>query len=216
MWAWIVFTLIGSTYASVVAEEKVVTVLYNDPSVSDPVKLEVKVNERADTITYHMLPEGSMADVETFEDYTTGFAASRDTEEEGCFIRRLPRTLKEEVRGLEQATETGPQQYSGSLDLLALTLGEEEEVMVGERILDFCGDYQMYKLVAEDENDLETANGDNNNDKDTPAEELRFFFSFRRRCRLFSFFFSCYNFTCTSSTGQSLVFPFFWFFGFNG
>ncbi|KAK3858954.1 hypothetical protein Pcinc_034890 [Petrolisthes cinctipes] len=208
MWAWIVFTLIGSTYASVVADEKVLTVLYNDPSASDPVKLEVKVNERADTITYHMLPEGNMADVETFEDYSTVRVLLL------CYVM-LPRTLKEEVRGLEQATETGPQEYSGSLDLLALTLGEEEEVMVGERIVDFCGDYQMYKLVAGDENDnLETANTDN--DEDTPAEELRFFFSRRRRCRLFSFFFSCYSFTCTTSTGQSLIFPFFWFFGFNG
>ncbi|KAK7077286.1 hypothetical protein SK128_014224 [Halocaridina rubra] len=205
MQAWIVLSLVGCALANTLPTEEVLTMTYNEPSLAVGATMDIHINTEEETIRFHMEEQGNLADVETIEDYRTGFAASKVADEETCYIRKLTKSLEESVAEAEKLSAAGPQEYLGHEDVLAIP-AEDVNEWAGERIEKFCGEYAIYKLVKTEE-DVQAENEESSAlAKVDQSERVSIFF---RKCFFFFFFFKCITTTITIPTGT----VFFFFFG---
>jgi len=203
MQAWIVLTLAGCALANALSNgEKVLTITYDEPNLENGASMDIHINTQEETIRFHMLEQGNIADVETIEDYATGFAASRVDEEESCYIRKLIDTMEDAVKKVEELAASGPQKYQGSEDVLAIP-AEDVEEWAGDRIMRFCGDFAIYKLVKTEE---DIAAESKESDALALVQENERVSVFFRRCFFFFFFFKCITTTITVPTGTTIVF----------
>jgi len=195
----ILLALIGASVTSTIKDE-VLEATYEDAlAEGGKVKMAIHINKAEETIRFHMAEEGNMADVETLEDYESGFAASRVKDEESCFIRVLQDTLDQ---ASAKAHEVAAAHLNRRLeDVSAAAIPAENAIeWAGERLMDFCGNYEVYKLVQstdeeeeDEESDLETMG----------ARQSVVTF---RRCWFFLFFFKCITTTITVPTGTIFFF----------
>ncbi|XP_068247417.1 uncharacterized protein [Palaemon carinicauda] len=205
MHAWLLLLLSGCALANTVPDgEKVLTLTYDEPSVDGKATMDVHVLLADQVIRYHMLEQGNLADVETFEDYETGFAASRVNDEENCFIRQLNSTIEEAVKKIEELSISGPQKPLGEEKVLAIS-AEDVEEWAGERILNFCGDFPIYKLVKPGD---EMADDAIDTSVEVMEQENRVSVYFTK-CFFFFFFFKCITVTITIPTGTTIFLFFF-------
>ncbi|CAL4067772.1 unnamed protein product [Meganyctiphanes norvegica] len=193
----ILLSLIGASLANTIKDEVVQASYLDSLAAEGLVKMNIHLNRAEETIRFHMHEEGNMADVETLEDYDSGFAASRVKDEESCFIRQLLDTYDQAHEKAHEVAATSPQRKEGDVDVKAIP-AENAIEWAGERLMDFCGDYEVYKLVqtAEDAEDEETG---------LEQKEARISVFFRR-CWFFLFFFRCLTTTITVPTGTIFFF----------
>jgi len=174
---------------------------YNEPTLDEPATMDVHINTEEQTIKFHMLEQGNLADVDTIEDYGTGFAASRVSDEEACYIRKLNITMDEAIRKAEELAASGLQEYQGSEEVLAIP-AEDVDAWAGDRIVRFCGDFPIYKLVKTEE-DVEVESRDINALAVPEERQVSVVF---RKCFFFFFFFRCITTTITIPTGTTIIF----------
>ncbi|CAL4067773.1 unnamed protein product, partial [Meganyctiphanes norvegica] len=192
----ILLSLIGASLANTIKDEVVQASYLDSLAKEGLVKMNIHLNRAEETIRFHMHEEGNMADVETLEDYESGFAASRVKDEESCFIRQLLDTFDQASAKAHEVSATSPQRKEGDVGVNAIP-AENAIEWAGERLMDFCGDYEVYKLVqTEEEEDEETA-------LETKEARISVFF---RRCWFFLFFFRCLTTTITVPTGTIFFF----------
>jgi len=160
--------------------------------------MAIHINKAEETIRFHMAEEGNMADVETLEDYEAGFAASRVKDEESCFIRQLHDTLDQ---ASAKAHEVAAAKMNRRLeDVSAAAIPAENAIeWAGERLMDFCGNYEVYKLVKSNEEE------DEDSDLEMVGARQNVSVTFRR-CWFFLFFFKCITTTVTVPTGTIFFF----------
>jgi|ERR1712142_585289 len=197
----ILLALAGASLASTINrnEDEVVEATYEDNLAADGlVKMAIHLNQAEETIRYHMSEDGNMADVETLEDYESGFAASRVKDEERCFIRQLLDTFDQGSAKAREVAATSPQKREGDVDTKAIP-AENAIEWAGERLVDFCGDYETYKLVQTAEDGAE----DEETDLEQKEARVSVFF---RRCWFFLFRYRCVTTTCTVPTGTIFFF----------
>ncbi|XP_027210259.2 uncharacterized protein [Penaeus vannamei] len=202
------FALAGAALANAINGEEVVTLTYSDALVDGGATMDVHINPVEETIRFHMEEQGNLGDVDTIEDYSVGFAASRVQEEEACFIRKLSGTLEEASAEAHRLASAGPQTNQGSEEVLAIPADDAEE-WAGSRIIEHCGDFPIYKLVkteedVEAENALMASSSSSDNALETRQTSVSF-----RRCFFFFFIFKCITTTITVPTGTTIVFFFF-------
>jgi len=199
----ILLALVGASLASSInrSEDEVVEATYRDSLAEGGlVKMAIHLNQAEETIRFHMKPDGNMADVETLEDYESGFAASRVKDEESCYIRQLRDTFDEASAKAREVAATSPQTKEGDVDTNAIA-AENAIEWAGERLMDFCGNYEVYKLVQTAEDGAE----DEETDLEKKEARMSVFF---RRCWFFLFFFKCITTTITVPTGTTIFFFF--------
>ncbi|CAL4156199.1 unnamed protein product [Meganyctiphanes norvegica] len=175
------------------------------------VPMDVEVDHHQRLITYHMQDDtGLYADVETMEDYKTGFAISRVASRDSCFVRQLTMPMEESVNRLRTMSQQGVQQIMGEIEVWAEPF-EDLEKLVGERLDEFCGDSPAYKLVEPDDSierhpvaqkSMQSlANVDHKEVSDPKRLVISFFF-----CCLFFFFPICWTTNVTVNTGTTYIF----------
>ncbi|KAK7086187.1 hypothetical protein SK128_000483 [Halocaridina rubra] len=161
--------------------------------------MSISVNSTSRTIYIHMGDHDDFEDVETLEDYSAGFAASRVESQEACYVRRLVTSLEQQVAYI-QGHQQNAQTVDSDVRVMGVSLDDPEEE-IGESLTHFCGDLPVYKLVK-DESDDDGVDG---------ATDKRSVSVSFRRCVLFCFIARCFTTTLTVPTGSSITFL--WFFG---
>merc|ERR1712168_906213 len=119
----ILLALFGASMANTLlrSEDEVVEATYEDSLAEGGlVRMAIHMNHADETIRFHMPEEGNMADVETLEDYESGFAASRVKDEESCFIRILPQTFDQASAKAREVAATSPNKKEGDVDVKAI------------------------------------------------------------------------------------------------
>merc|ERR1719495_815261 len=157
----------------------------------------LKVDVCNQTISYHMPASENFEEVTNFEDYEIGFGASRVISEEACYVRRLSKTLEEQVAYLEDQ-QGKPMTVEGEAQVDAIPV-DDAYPELGEEISNFCDDFPAYKLVkkqdAEDSEEME-------------QRQVSVTF---RRCVILCFKYICYTTTLTVPTGSTITFTWFFF-----
>merc|ERR1712002_116274 len=215
-------TFLKGIAADTSQDSEVVTIEYerNDRS---SVPMDIHVDRDASTVTYHMKDkEGFFADVDTFEDYETGYAASRVASQDACFLRQLTESLDMTLQRLHNFEAQGVQHILGNTDVWAEPLDDLEGV-AGPRLASFCGDVPVYKLVRPDD----SIERKPHHQKDALTESLADYLKessqksleSRRnkrqttvtfiKCFLFFFFPICWRTNITVNTGTTFTFFFF-------
>jgi len=200
----ILLALFGASAANTLlrTQDEVVEATYEDSLAEDGlVRMAIHMNHAEETIRFHMPEKGNMADVETLEDYESGFAASRVKDEESCFIRHLPDTFDQATEKAREVAATSPQKKEGDVDVAAIP-AEDAIEWAGERLMDFCGNYEVYKLVQTVEDGEDDEELDLEKMKARQATQTVVF----RRCWFFLFFFKCLTTTVTVPTGTIFFF----------
>jgi len=194
----ILLALVGASVASTIKDEVLVATYEDALAEGGKVKMAIHINKAEETIRFHMAEEGNMADVETLEDYEAGFAASRVKDEESCFIRQLHDTLDQ---ASAKAHEVAAAKMNRRLeDVSAAAIPAENAIeWAGERLVDFCGNYEVYKLVKSNEEE------DEDSDLEMVGARQNVSVTFRR-CWFFLFFFKCITTTVTVPTGTIFFF----------
>jgi len=197
----ILLALLGASVAKTInrSEDEVVEATYEDSLAEGGlVKMAIHINRADETIRFHMPEDGNMADVETLEDYESGFAASRVKDEESCFIRQLLETFDQASAKAREVAATSPQEKEGDIDVNAIP-AENAIEWAGERLMEFCGNYEVYKLGQTEEDGAE------DEEMDLEKKEARVSVVFRK-CWFFIFFFKCVTTTITVPTGTIFFF----------
>ncbi|XP_068206613.1 uncharacterized protein [Palaemon carinicauda] len=167
-------TLLHGCSGDPVATKEVVTLRY-ERSDNTSAPMDIQIDRASYTITYHMRDnQGFFGDVNTLEDYATGYALSRVASQESCFLRQLPETLDEAIQRIHGLDEDGVQHIITDLNVWAEPVSDLQG-MAGSRIADFCGEqFSAYKLVKPDQqpvgNRLNSGMGSSSN---TLAEYLK-------------------------------------------
>ncbi|KAK7073595.1 hypothetical protein SK128_020155 [Halocaridina rubra] len=182
--------------------------------------MDIKVDKEAKTITYHMQdPEGFYADVNTLEDYESGYAVSRVASQDSCFVRQLTEDIDASDNRLHEMRDKGLQRILGRVDVWAEPI-DDVQALVGSRLAAFCGESAAYKLVRPDNSLKRSPMIEKDSSSDSLAQYLKnespdalaqprskrqtnvtFF-----RCFLFFFFPLCFSTTVTINTGTTFIF----------
>ncbi|XP_071519940.1 uncharacterized protein [Panulirus ornatus] len=162
--------------------------------------MTVEVDALAATIHYHMNETDEFEDVETLEDYNVGVAASRVTSQEACYVRRLVKSLEEQVDYIRQHQSTD-MRLEADIIVSSVSLDDPEEE-IGSELATFCGDLPVYELVRGYEQEEE--------EEESGVEERQVSVTFTR-CVLLCFIAKCFSTTLTVPTGATIIFG--WIFG---
>ncbi|XP_018007120.1 uncharacterized protein LOC108664932 [Hyalella azteca] len=165
------------------------------------------------TINYSVCPEANVITSQvvgneyfqgatSYEDYDTGYGATRDAEKEECLVQKLTvSSLKEQAAELAKQSKQNVK-TTGNVSLIKVP-EDEPESEFGKRIANFCGNYPVYK-VGTDNEETRVAPFEQENRQVT----YTFTKCFILRC---FFYYTCYTTTLTIPTGTTVTF--FWFFG---
>lgn len=218
MKSWIIIlNLIGIIYVSGGPVIKIIQAHYRDPADGQLITMDVHVNNMTQTVKFHMPSSETFVESDTLEDYNSGFAATVTTvddndDTEGCFIRGLDKSFDESIKEFEEVLvahdRVMPFEGDENVDVMEIEEDDEALVMIGDKIKEFCGDRQLYKMGTFDENEDED---EDSWDNIRASAELRQQTITFRRCRFFFFFFKCITTTITVPTGTNIIFL--WFFG---
>ncbi|KAK7068164.1 hypothetical protein SK128_019233 [Halocaridina rubra] len=159
--------------------------------------MTAETNDEANTIYYSIAESADFEKVETLEDYTAGFAASRVESQEACYLRRLVRTFEEQVSYMN-SQRNNVMKTENDVKVMAIPLDNAEEE-VGSTLANFCGDLPVYKLVKKPGQETED------------TEERRQISITFTRCVLLCFIPVCYTTTLTLPTGLTITFGWFFF-----
>ncbi|KAK4301029.1 hypothetical protein Pmani_026803 [Petrolisthes manimaculis] len=160
--------------------------------------MTVEVNASEKTIHYHMTQDDEFEDVETLEDFNTGFSASRIESQEACQLRALPMSFGDQIAFLK-GHQNMSSNVEGYQNVMAVPL-DDPEAEVGELLANFCAELPAYKMVVSEGNEEEMRS----------LEDRQVSVTFRR-CYLCFLIAKCFITSITVPTGNTI--SFFWFFG---
>ncbi|XP_068246451.1 uncharacterized protein [Palaemon carinicauda] len=158
--------------------------------------MAIDVDLESKLIHFHMKDGNDFEDVSTLEDYNTGFGASRVESQEGCFVRLLVSSIEEQIAFIQDHQQDTLPLSADDVNVLAVSLDNPEEE-IGEELTNFCGELPVYKLVKNEESEVEVS-----------KRQVAVTF---RKCVLFILMSKCFTTTLTVPTGSTITY--FWFFG---
>ncbi|KAK7068162.1 hypothetical protein SK128_023212 [Halocaridina rubra] len=102
-----------------------------------------------DTFTiYYRMDELSkqLVDMETLEDYNTGYGASRVASQEACLIRQLEKTFEARLSYLKSHDQTTLVEPEMDYEMKAVPVENPKEE-IGDYLTAFCGELPMFKMI---------------------------------------------------------------------
>ncbi|XP_064088263.1 uncharacterized protein LOC135202719 [Macrobrachium nipponense] len=169
--------------------------------------MSLHVDMESKLIYFHMNDHDDFEEVNTLEDYNTGFAASRVESQDGCFVRILVTSIEDQVAFIESQQQTTVPVDQGDMNVLAVSLDNPLEE-IGETLTNFCGDLPVYKLVKNDGNVEKKEEEEEEEEEEVSKRQVSITF---RKCILLLFVAKCFTTTITVPTGLTITY--FWFFG---
>lgn len=167
--------------------------------------MDVSICPDENIITSTIPDSDDFEGIESLEDFSVGFGASRVAAQESCFIRKLEVTSLEEQANQLRNQESAPVSVDQAMELISIPAENVEDF--GDRIAEFCGDLPAYKLgVSEDQNDEGSRGLKPMTDASGRIILLKFL-----KCTILFLIPCCTTTTLTFPTGISFTFSWFFF-----